>query len=239
MHFFQTIIDETPKFWQFLLVVGVTALLSLVFGLIYCKVKEHDGYYKDIPITLVLFPVVSCAMTVAVSALCYVFTGTTAEARYGRIAIALFASFVMIKFRSQQRTTEDLTYLFFVTGFGLLMGLGYIWPALSLYLIIVLMVVLLYAFGYPMMSKRNLNLKVTIPEDLNYENVFDDIFNKYTTYAKLTKVRTSDMGTMFVLNYEIILKKGMSHKELLDDIRSRNGNLNVILTVKKFTTLDN
>ena len=73
---------------------------------------------------------------------------------------------------------------------------------------------------------------------MNYEHVFDDIFEKYTKYNHLTKVKTSDMGTMFVLNFEIILKRGVSSKEFIDEIRQRNGNLNVILTVKKYTSLD-
>ena len=73
---------------------------------------------------------------------------------------------------------------------------------------------------------------------MNYEHAFDDIFEKYTKYHNLTKVKTSDMGTMFVLNFEIILKNGVSNKEFIDEIRERNGNLNVVLTVKKYTTIE-
>ena len=94
--------------------------------------------------------------------------------------------------------------------------------------------IILRLINYPFISPRQFKLKVTIPEDLNYEHVFDDVFEKYLEVANLGKIRTSDLGTMFTLNYEIIFKKGASQKEFIDALRERNGNLNIQLTSKKF-----
>jgi len=238
MELFNSILSESPEVWQVIVILAVTLVLSLGFGLIYCLVKQKDGYFKDMPITYVIFPIVVAAFTIAISALCYTYTGTNTEARYGRLAVAAISALIVVRFRTQQRTTEDMTYLFFLTAFGFVCGMGYVFYALIIWVVVVALVLVLYKFNFPLMSHRNLNLKVTIPEDLNYENVFDDIFNKYTKYSKLTKVKTSDLGTMFVLNYEIIVRPGVSTKEMVDEIRARNGNLNVVLTVKKYTSID-
>ena len=212
--------------------------IGVVFGLVYCLLKQKDGYFKDVPITLAVFPFIVCGLTLAISALTYSYTGDIATVRFGRLSVALVTAFAMLKFRSQQRTTEDLTYLFGITGAALIIGMGYLWFGLVIFAVLTVLIVALYKLGYPLLSKRNLNLKVTIPEDLNYEHAFDDIFKKYTKYNNLTKVKTSDMGTMFVLNFEIILKPDVSTKEFVDEIRERNGNLNVVLTVKKYTTIE-
>ena len=238
MKLFESIINQTPTAVQAIILLLVTVAMGVIFGMIYCLLKQRDGYFKDMPITLAVFPVIVTALTLAISALTYSYTGDIATVRFGRLSVALVTGFAMLKFRSQQRTTEDLTYLFGITGSALVIGMGYLWFGLLIYAIITIMVVVLYKCGYPLLSKRNLNLKVTIPEDLNYEHAFDDIFEKYTKYHNLTKVKTSDMGTMFVLNYEIILKSNVSNKEFIDEIRQRNGNLNVVLTVKKYTTIE-
>ena len=238
MKLFESIINQTATPGQAILLLLVSVAIGVVFGLVYCLLKQKDGYFKDVPITLAVFPFIVCGLTLAISALTYAYTGDIATVRFGRLSVALVTAFAMLKFRSQQRTTEDLTYLFGITGAALIIGMGYLWFGLLIFGILTVLIIALYKLGYPLLSKRNLNLKVTIPEDLNYEHVFDDIFKKYTKYNQLTKVKTSDMGTMFVLNFEIILKPDVSTKEFIDEIRERNGNLNVVLTVKKYTTIE-
>jgi len=241
MNFFDTILTDPILFWQVLAIMGIVIALSLGFGFLFCLLKQKEGYFKDVPITLVIFPIVCAAVSVAIMAISGVISDTSSgiDSRYVRAAVALLAVFVCFRFRSMQRTTEDLVYIFFSAAYSLLLGMGFIWPALLLYAVIVGLFVLFHFVGFPLLSRRNLNLKVSIPEDLNYENVFDDIFEKYTKYHELTKIKTSDMGTMFTLNYEIITKPHSSTKEMVDEIRSRNGNLNVVVTVKKYTTIEN
>lgn len=238
MKLFESIINQTATPAQAIILLLISVGVGVVFGLVYCLLKQRDGYFKDMPITLAVFPFIVCSLTLAISALTYAYSGDIATVRFGRLSVALVTAFAMLKFRSQQRTTEDLTYLFGVTGSALIIGMGYLWFGLLMFALLLLLVIVLYKLGFPILSKRNLNLKVTIPEDLNYEHVFDDIFEKYTKYNHLTKVKTSDMGTMFVLNFEVILKKDVSTKDFIDEIRQRNGNLNVILSIKKYTSID-
>ena len=238
MKLFESIFNQTATPAQAIFLLIVTVIIGLVFGVVYCVVKQKDGYFKDMPITLAVFPLIVCGLTLAISTITYSYTGDITTVRYGRLSVALVTGFAMLKFRSQQRTTEDLTYLFGVTGCALILGMGYLYFGLVMFVFLTVLVIALYVLGFPVLSKRNLNLKVTIPEDLNYENAFDDIFEKYTKKHNLTKVKTSDMGTMFVLSYEIILKSKVSNKDFIDEIRQRNGNLNVVLTVKKYTTIE-
>lgn len=238
MELFESILNKDANLAQVLICLLVTAFMAILFGVIFCLLKKNDGYAKDVPLTYAIFPLVICAITLAITVVTYKVNFNEETSRYGRVLIALLAAVVMIRFRSVQRTTEELTYIFFLTVIGLLVGMGYIYFAIVVYIIIVLIFIALYLFSYPIMSKRNLNVKITIPEDLNYESAFDDIFSEYTNYHRLTKVKTSDMGTMFVLNYEIVMKKDKSTKEFIDLIRQRNGNLNVVLTVKKFTQIE-
>lgn len=238
MKLFEPIFNQTPSPTQAIFLLILSVIMGVLFGLMYCILKQREGYFKDVPITLAVFPLVACGLTLAISTLTYSFTSDVTTVRFGRFSIALVAAFTMMRFRSQQRTYEDLTYLFGLTGCALVIGMGYLGFGLLFYAVLFGLMIVLYFVGYPIMSKRNLNLKVTIPEDLNYEDIFNDIFKEFTKYNRLTKVKTSDMGTMFVLNYEIILKKDVSTKEFVDKIRERNGNLNVVLTVKKYTTID-
>lgn len=238
MGLLESIIDSQATFWQIAVCLILTVIASVLFGVIFCLVKRNDGYAKDVPLTYAILPIVICAITLAITVIVSNQNVTETTSRYERVLVALLAGLIMIRFRSSQRTTEELTYIFFLTVVGILMGMGYIFFGMIIYLVVVAIFVLLYYFNYPIMSKRNLNIKVTIPEDLNYENVFDDIFEQYTKYHHLTKVKTSDMGTMFVLNYEVVMKDGKSTKNFIDQIRQRNGNLNVVLTVKKYTQIE-
>ncbi|MDR1697386.1 MAG: DUF4956 domain-containing protein [Erysipelotrichaceae bacterium] len=239
MGFFDTFIaDGVPNIGIAILVISLALVGGIGFAVLYCLLKQKEGYYKDIPITYAVFPVLVTILTIAIFLIPQQYEGSTNAIRFARVGVALVAAFAVFRFRTNQRTTEDMTYLLFLVGTSLLLGLGYIYLAITLYALIFTLVLLLYLFKFPFLGKRNLNLRITIPEDLNYEDAFTDILAEYTSYQNLTKVRTSDLGTMFVLNYEIVIKAGKSTKELVDKIRTRNGNLNIVLTVKKFSSID-
>jgi hypothetical protein len=84
-----------------------------------------------------------------------------------------------------------------------------------------------------MTNQKEKRLKITIPEDMNYQDAFDDLFEKYTKHFEINKVKTTNMGTLFELNYDVIMKDGVSEKEFIDSIRCRNGNLNIQLGIKE------
>ena len=238
MELFKSIIEEYTSFWAVILCLILTLILSLSFGIIFSFIKRNEGFSKDLPFTYAILPVVICGITLAITLIVKDQAASETTSRYERVLVALLAALVMIRFRSSQKTTEELTYIFFLVVIGLIMGMGYISFGLILYFIIFILLIGLYFFKYPLLSKNNLNVKITIPEDLNYEDAFNDIFTNFTKYYQLTKVKTSDMGTMFVLNYEVVMKKDKNIKELIDLLRQRNGNLNIIITMKKYTQVD-
>lgn len=233
MEFFKSIITTDSNVGIILLCLLITIALSIVFAIAFCLLKKNDGYSKEITYTYVILPVVICAITLAITFITSLSNVSENVSRYERVVVALLAALIMIRFRSIPKTTEELTYIFFLVVFALLMGMGYVTFALVLYAIVLLVLITLHFLKFPLLSKNNLNLKITIPEDLNYENAFEDIFSTYTKHHQLSKIKTSDMGTMFVLNYDIVMKKDKSTKDFIDAIRQRNGNLNVVVTIKK------
>ena len=111
---------------------------------------------------------------------------------------------------------------------GLATGMGYLGFAVIITLIVCVLMILLDVFHFGEKKTEGKALKITIPENLNYEGLFDDIFDRFTRKAVLDKVKTTNMGSMFELSYQIEVKEGVHEKELIDEIRCRNGNLTVI-----------
>ena len=238
--FFDPIFDlSNPD--VFLLILALLAAIGfgVGFAILYVIFKRDDGYYKDTPITYSLFPLIVAGLSIVVSVITNAFaanitSATSVEARIARAAVALVSALVIIKFRSEQRTPEDLTYIFFLTGIGMLCGIGFLGFAVILFAAVVLVFVLLHVFKFPRASFRKMSLKITIPEDFCYENAFDDILNEYCTSFVMHKIKSSDMGTLFILSFDVTLKKGVSTKDMLDKIREKNGNLDISLTMKRF-----
>lgn len=234
MKYFESIITQPPHAWQFIVCLGITVLLSLIFAFAYNFLKRKHEMFKDIPLVLAIFPVIVCGVCLLITVLMNAFVGTIEEARFGRYAVALLAVVIMIRFRSQQRTLEDLTYIFFMVAVAFTIGFGYIWIGLTLYAIVFALIIILYLIKFPFVSKTNFILKITIPEDINYYDAFDDLFAEYTSNHELTKVKSIDMGTLFQLEYVITLKNAEKEKEFIDKLRVRNGNLNIVMMSKKF-----
>ena len=233
MEFFKSIITSEANVGIILLLLLLTLALSITFSLSFCLIKKNDGYSKDITFTYVILPVVICAITLAVTYIISFSNVSENVSRYERVVVALLAALILIRFRSIQKSTEELTYIFFLVVFAILMGMGYVSFGLILYAIVLIVLIVLHILKFPILSKNNLSLKITIPEDLNYEDAFDDIFSSYTSYHQLSKIKSSDVGTMFVLSYDVVMKKDKSTKDFIDEIRQRNGNLNVIVTIKR------
>jgi hypothetical protein len=117
--------------------------------------------------------------------------------------------------------------IFYALTIGLAMSLGYIGIAAFVLVFAGAVMILLNSFDFGVMKGMDRNLKIIIPEDIDYEGVFDDIFEKYTSKFELIKCKTTNMGSLYEITYDIILKKGVSEKSFIDEIRCRNGNLTV------------
>lgn len=147
-------------------------------------------------------------------------------------AFSMAGIFTIVRFRSVPGDAKDISYVFLSMAVGLSVGLGYLTLGAVVAVIICAVIVIVnrLSVSVKQMEKR---LRVTVPEDMNYEGAFDDLFQKYTDYCAIQRVRTTNMGTLFEINYDIIMKKGTSEKEFLDAMRCRNGNLSIQLGIKE------
>lgn len=142
--------------------------------------------------------------------------------------LGVAGAFSIVRFRSAQGTAKEIVGIFISTAIGLTCGMGYVGICVVFFLMVALIVLLfeLLGIGTPRAASRV--LKINIPENLDYEGLFDDLFKKYTRSHELIKVKTTNMGTLYELTYEIELKNAGISKEFMDEIRCRNGNLNII-----------
>ncbi|MCR5383966.1 MAG: DUF4956 domain-containing protein [Saccharofermentans sp.] len=144
--------------------------------------------------------------------------------------VAVAGTFSLVRFRSAPGTAREICALFAAMGMGLITGMGYIGYA-ALFTVVIGLAMLVYS-GLSANNRRSLrkSLKITIPENLNYSDVFDEILEKYTSSYRLKQVKTSNMGSLFKLSYEIVLTDPSLEKEFIDNLRTRNGNLEISLS---------
>ena len=142
--------------------------------------------------------------------------------------VAVAGAFGLIRFRSAPGSAKEIGLVFLATAIGLATGMGYIWVAAAFFVIITVFYLLLMQAGFGAGAADERDLKITIPESLDYEGLFDDLFRKYTRSAELARVKTTNMGTLYELSYKIVLLDAGATKEFLDEIRTRNGNLTII-----------
>ena len=143
------------------------------------------------------------------------------------IGLLMLPAFALVRFRSAPGSAKDISIVFFTMAAGLACGLGYVTFAAAFTAVMLLLLILISAFGFADRNEGRKQLKIVIPESLNYNSVFDDLFDKYTSENRLNKVKTTNMGTMYELTYEIRLKNDDAEKDFIDELRVRNGNLNI------------
>lgn len=199
-------------------------LFGAILSVLYILTNHRDGYSKGMSYTLIMLPSILAMLCVVSSNLSGAGNSSTALS-----AISIGGALTIIRFRSTQGSPKDLAYIFAALTLGLACGRGYIAVAaiLDLFMVIVMVALMLMKFGDARNPKKL--LKITIPESLNYDGVFDDILAKYTTQWSIVKIKSSNFGTMFELRYAINLKTGVSTKEMFDELRCLNGNLNIAL----------
>lgn len=205
---------------DFLLCLCFSLVLGLVMAFTY---MYRTRYTKSFVITLALLPTVVCIVIMLVNG--NVGTG-----------VAVAGAFSLVRFRSVPGTAKEICTLFLAMGTGLITGMGYLGFAV-LFTVIMCVIFLLYNcidFGSKKNSAIYKTFNITIPEDLDYSEVFDDIFAEYTSQFDLIRVKTTNMGSMFKLTYNAALRNAKKEKEMIDKLRCRNGNLEI--TVSKQET---
>ena len=142
--------------------------------------------------------------------------------------VAVAGAFSLVRFRSVPGTAREIGVLFMAMAIGLATGMGYVGLAAISFVIISAVILLLTATGFGKTPTAERSLKITIPENLDYEGLFDDILAKYAKSYSLMKVKTTNMGTLYELQYSIVLNDENVPKQFLDELRCRNGNLNIV-----------
>lgn len=145
-------------------------------------------------------------------------------------SIAILGAFSLIRFRSIQGDAKELLSVFFVMMIGLALGMGHVAFAVVITVIAIVAIVVFSKTHFLEPNTYNRSLKVVIPEDLDYDEVFDEIFKKYCKKAELVRTKTMNMGSLYKLTYDVTLKKGIKEKAFLDEIRVKNCNLKVLLS---------
>ncbi len=210
---FDTDLTSVISLSDFFLCLGVSILIGLVIALTY---MYRTRYTKSFIITLAMLPAVVCIVIMMVNG--NVGTG-----------VAVAGAFSLVRFRSAPGTAKEICTLFLAMSGGLICGMGYLGFAVLFTVIMCTVFIMcnMMDFGMKKNNGRYKTVTVTIPEDLNYTNVFDDIFRKYTSQAELTYVKTTNMGSLFKLTYQVVLRDEKREKEMIDEIRCRNGNLEI------------
>lgn len=143
--------------------------------------------------------------------------------------VAVAGAFALVRFRSVPGTAKEIAGIFISMAIGLACGMGYVGLAAIFFAIMAVFVLVLSTVGFGENRSRAKQLKVTIPENLDYDGLFDDLFEKYLSFNELERIKTSNMGTLYELTYDITLKNDGDSKAFLDELRCRNGNLNIAL----------
>lgn len=144
-------------------------------------------------------------------------------------AISLGGVFALVRFRSVPGDSKDITNVFFAMVAGLACGMGYVALAIVFTVIVGIIYFMLNFLQYGVRRCVTKQLRITVPENLNFSGVFDDLFSEYTTNVELEQIKTTNLGTLYELTYNIDMKKDVDEKAFIDSLRCRNGNLNIVL----------
>ena len=190
-------------------------LMSLVLGAVVAVSHMFKNTYsKSFVITLALLPAVVQMVIMLVN---------------GNLGagVAVAGTFSLVRFRSAPGTAKEICSIFLAMAVGLATGMGYLGTAALFTAVLCLASILYTVAGFGGGRSDEKDLKITIPESLDYNGMFEDLFNDYTSSRELLQVRTTDMGSLYKLHYRIVLKDAAKEKEFIDELRCRNGNLEI------------
>ncbi len=204
---------ESITIISFIECIGAALIIGLILAVLY---TYKTRYTKSFVMTLAILPAVVAVVIMMVNG--NVGTG-----------IAVAGAFSLVRFRSAPGTAKEIGTIFIAMGAGLIVGMGYILFAF-LFAVIVGLVSVIYSaidFGAKKSDTLYRTIRITIPEDLDYTGVFDKVWHEFVNEVKLVQVKTTNMGSMFKLTYDITLKNASDEKKLIDELRILNGNLEI------------
>ena len=219
--FYDIFTDTAVDPAMMMLAIGVSLLLGLVIAKVY---QFKTVYSKSFVMSLALLPTL-------IAIVIFLVNGSLGA------GVAVMGAFSLIRFRSAPGGAKELVSIFLVMTIGIAIGMGYLVFATIFTLIMSLAMMLLEVVNFGQMKHSMRQLTIVIPESLDYESMFDEIFNQAANHVELANVKTSDMGSLFKIKYIIQLNGRMTEKELIDALRTRNGNLEI--AISRYITKEN
>lgn len=209
---FNSIIDGNITVSSFLICTAVSLVLGICTAFVNMYRSKSSGSFA---VALAVLPTVVETVILLVN---------------GNIGagIAVAGAFSLVRFRSAPGNAKEISAIFLCMAIGLASGMGYVALAAVLFVIVASAMLIMTALKFGEASEKVRIIKVTIPENLDYDGLFDDVFSKYTSEHSLEKVKTVSMGTLYELWYRVALIDEPVKKEFLDEMRCRNGNLCIV-----------
>lgn len=213
---FESILSSTSTVSasEFIICTCISLGLGIVIAFIHTFKNE---YSKNMLLALLVLPAIIQTVIMLVNG--NVGTG-----------VAVMGAFSLVRFRSTPGNAREITSIFLSTVTGLAMAMGYVGVAALVIVVVGAATIAVSLIGLAEPSRGTKVLKILIPENLDYTTIFDDILEKYTSKSVLDKVKSTNMGSLFELQYNVVVRSGMNEKEFLDELRVRNGNLSISLS---------
>jgi len=220
---FSNTVASSLTFGTIVLIILSALALGLGISLVYMFTHKKEEYHASFPVTLIMLP--------AIIAMIILLVGNNVAR-----AFSLAGAFSLIRFRSAPGDSKDIAYVFFTLGVGLACGMGYIGYAALFAVILCGVMLLLTKTGFGSRRSNPMRLKIVLPENMDYDGVFDGILKEYTVSYTLCKVKSTEFGSLFEITYDLTLEDMADSKSFLDQLRSKNGNMNVALYRKESDT---
>ena len=212
MSLFSSIFTSTFTLGQFLIAVLASMVLGFVVSIYY---MFRNTYSKSFVPSLILIPAIECVVIIMIN-------GNMGA------GIAVAGSFALIRFRSARGSAKDLTAIFMAMAIGIICGTGYIGIAVLFTLIVCAVGMFLSFVKYGECDGQMRYLKITVPENLNYDETFEEVLDNYCSSYEIEKVKTLSLGSLFRVDYSIVMKDTSKIKAMIDDLRIRNNNLEIV-----------
>ncbi|HBB19464.1 MAG: DUF4956 domain-containing protein [Ruminococcus sp.] len=205
---------------EFCLCVGAALVIGFLISLIYIATHRKEGYSQSYVMTMIMLPTIVSLILLLVN--------STAG------ALTLAGAFTLVRFRSVAGDPKDIAYIFFAMAAGVACGIGFVGFGILFFVILGIIMFVLSEINFGASKSKHMTLKITIPENLDYQGVFDPVLSKYTNFHKLRRVKTTNFGTLFELIYAVEISEDIDQKKFIDELRALNGNMTINLVFFKY-----
>ena len=208
------------KAGEFFLCILSALVIGFLISVIYMITHRIEGYSQSYVMTMIMLPTIVALILLVIN--------STAG------AISVAGAFSLVRFRSVAGDPKDISYIFFAMALGVSCGIGYVGFSIVFFLILAAVMFVIAFFNFGGTKRRNMTLKITIPENLDYQGVFEPVLKRYTEFHKLRRVKTTNFGTLFELIYSVNVYEDMNQKKFIDELRALNGNMTINLVFFKY-----